>query len=99
MSVKVKQALLRLGKVLGASVVAALAAWVVSPDVANIVGTQYAVILGLVATPLLSALEKFFSGPTVKVANLPDITPILPAPLAVEPVPATPVAPTVPTVL
>lgn len=61
------QALLRLAKVSAALVVAAIAAWVVSPDAANVVGTQYAVVFGAVLTPILSAIEKILTGPTAKV--------------------------------
>lgn len=67
MNVKSKQALLRLGKVVAAGVVASLAAWVVGPNAADVVGTQNAVLLGAVLVPILSAVEKFLSGPTVKV--------------------------------
>jgi hypothetical protein len=63
------QAFVRLFKIIGAVVVAALAAFVVSPDAANIVGTQYAVIFGAVLTPILSALEKYFTGPTAPVSK------------------------------
>lgn len=69
-------ALSRFVKVVIAGVVAAAIAFVASPDFANVVSTQYAVILAAVLTPILSALEKYLSqngatpaAPTAKVAK------------------------------
>lgn len=53
-------ALKRFGKVVAAGVVAAAIGFVAGPDFANVVGTQNAVLLAAVLTPVLSALEKAF---------------------------------------
>jgi hypothetical protein len=63
---KLKQAGIRLATVLGAAVVAALVSFLSGPDVVGALGTQGALILTLVLTPLLSAAEKYLNGPTVK---------------------------------
>lgn len=52
------KALKRFAKVAGAALVAAAASWAAGPDFANVVGTQYAVVLFAVLTPVLSALQK-----------------------------------------
>lgn len=67
MNNKGKQALVRLGKIVAAGAVAAVAAWVVGPNAADVVGAQNAVLFGAILTPILSAVEKFLSGPTEKV--------------------------------
>lgn len=64
---KRKQALLRFVKIAVAAAVAAAIGWLAGPNVADVVGTQNAVLVAAVLTPLLSALEKFLNGPTVKV--------------------------------
>lgn len=64
---KTQQALVRFGKVVAAGAVASALGWLAGPNVADIVGTQYAVLTAAVLTPVLSALEKYLTGPTVKV--------------------------------
>lgn len=64
---KREQAILRLLKVAAAGAVAVVVGWLAGPNVADVVGTQNAVLVAAVLTPLFSALEKFLSGPTEKV--------------------------------
>ena len=66
-TLKLKQAGLRLLKVVGAAVMAGLIAFLSGPDVANVFGDQMALLLVAVLTPVLSAVEKYLTGPTVKV--------------------------------
>lgn len=51
-------ALKRFAKVAAAALLGAAAGWVVGPDVANVVGTQYAVVVAMILTPLISAAQK-----------------------------------------
>lgn len=64
MSTKLNLALRRFAKVVAAGLVSAGIAFVASPEVADIVGTQGAVILAAVLTPILSGLEKAYFPPT-----------------------------------
>ena len=55
---KLNLALRRLVKVAIAAVLAAIVGWFASPEFADVVGTQNAVLLAALLTPILSGLEK-----------------------------------------
>jgi hypothetical protein len=59
MSLRIKTALKRLARVLGAAAVASLIAWIAGPEFIGLVGTQYAVILVPILTGVLSSLDKY----------------------------------------
>lgn len=58
MQSKLDLALRRFAKVVGAAVIAAVIAWLASPDVADLVGDDRAKLLALVLIPVLSGIEK-----------------------------------------
>lgn len=61
MSARAQAALLRLAKTVVAGALAAVVAFVASPQLADVVGTQYAVLVAAVLTPILMAAEKYFN--------------------------------------
>ena len=60
MNSKLELALRRFAKVAAAALLAALVGWLASPDVADIVGTQNAVLISGILVPILSGLEKAY---------------------------------------
>lgn len=64
MQSKLALALRRLVKVAAAGAIAAAVGWIASPELAGVVGTQNAVIIAAVLTPILSGLEKGYFKPT-----------------------------------
>lgn len=59
MSEKTKAVGLRFARVLAATVVALVAAWVVSPEVLNLVPESYRFIVVSIIAPLLVSLDKY----------------------------------------
>lgn len=53
-----KTVLLRFGRTLAAAVVAAVVAWLASPEVADVIPKAYIPLVTVALTPMLTALEK-----------------------------------------
>lgn len=60
MNPQVKLALARFGKVLASLALSSAIGFIVGPDLANLVGTTYAVAIAALLTPILSGLEKAY---------------------------------------
>lgn len=59
MNPKKRTIILRALRTAGATAIAGLIGWLAGPDVAELVGTEQAVLLAAVLTPLLAAAEKY----------------------------------------